>query len=81
MPLNTQKGQKVLNVKRNELKQEVLEFLENEIPLYINGEYQASSNNEVFEVVDPSDESVIAKVHEANEEDVDKAVNLCKRSI
>ena len=56
----------MLNVKRNELKQEVLEFLENEIPLYINGEFQASSKNEVFEVVDPSDESLIAKVHEAD---------------
>ncbi|MCD8917546.1 aldehyde dehydrogenase family protein [Staphylococcus gallinarum] len=70
----------MLNVKRNELKQEVLEFLENEIPLYINGEFQASSKNEVFEVVDPSDESLIAKVHEANEEDVDKAVNAAREA-
>lgn len=64
----------------SQLKPKVQEFLSTEIPLYINGHYETSSSNSTFEVIDPSTESVIAQVTEAELADVDKAVNAAREA-
>jgi betaine-aldehyde dehydrogenase len=46
--------------------------------MYINGEFVESIGGEYFPVVDPSTETVMAEVPEANEEDVNRAVAAAK---
>lgn len=63
-----------------ELKPKVKEFLEGAKGLYINGEYVASESDKTFDVKNPATEEVIAKVSEATEKDVDKAVRAAKEA-
>ncbi|ANR69520.1 aldehyde dehydrogenase family protein [Staphylococcus equorum] len=70
----------MLNFDIKDLKPKVQEFLSKEIPLYINGSYTQSENNKTFEVIDPSTEGVIAKVNEAGEKDVEKAVEAAREA-
>ena len=46
--------------------------------LFINGQYVDSSSGEVFEVLNPATEEVIATVAKATKEDVDKAVQAAR---
>src|SRR5690625_187251 len=62
------------------LKPKVKEFLENSKGLYINGEYVPAINGEMFDVLNPATEEVIAKVSEAQEEDIDIAVAAAKKA-
>ncbi|MGM9920781.1 MAG: aldehyde dehydrogenase [Bhargavaea sp.] len=49
-----------------------------EVGLYINGEYVPSSNGETFEVTNPANQELIARVSEATEEDVDRACRAAR---
>ncbi|HEX6595238.1 MAG TPA: aldehyde dehydrogenase [Bacillota bacterium] len=49
-----------------------------EVKLYINGEYVNSSGHRTFPVTSPSTQEEIAVVHEAIEEDVDKACQAAR---
>lgn len=51
-----------------------------EIKLFINGEYVESSANKLFEVKNPATQEVIARVHEATEEDVDRACQAAREA-
>ena len=51
-----------------------------EVKLFIDGEYVASSSNSIFEVKNPATQEVIAHVHEASEEDVDRACKAARRA-
>ena len=68
------------NFEFSQLKPKVQEFLNNEIPLYINGEYQKASSNASFEVLDPSTGKQIATASEANETDVNLAVQAARNA-
>jgi len=46
--------------------------------LFINGEFVKGVEGKTFEVINPSDESVICSVHEATEKDVDIAVKAAR---
>src|SRR5438132_4760115 len=46
--------------------------------MYINGEWVASKSNKTFPVYDPASEEIIAKVPDANAEDVNRAVAAAK---
>jgi len=46
--------------------------------LFINGEFIKGVEGKTFEVINPSDESVICSVHEATEKDVDVAVKAAR---
>ncbi|KAF8245013.1 aldehyde dehydrogenase [Wilcoxina mikolae CBS 423.85] len=48
--------------------------------LYINGEFVKSIEGKTFEVINPTDESVICSVYEATEKDVDIAVKAARDS-
>lgn len=48
--------------------------------LYINGQWQSPVRGQLFETVDPSDESVIAQVAAATAEDVDAAVRAARHA-
>lgn len=48
--------------------------------LYIDGQWVAPAKGGVFETVDPSDESVIAKVAAATVEDIDLAVKAARKA-
>lgn len=50
-----------------------------EIKLFIDGEYVTSSSHSLFEVKNPATQEVIAKVHEATKEDVDRACKAARR--
>jgi len=60
------------------LKPKVKEFLQDVKGLYINGEYVQSISGKTFDVLDPATEGVIARVSEAQEEDIDVAVAAAK---
>lgn len=60
------------------LKKRVQEFLDGEKGLYINGEYVSASGNKTFEVLNPATEELIAKVSEADESDIDRAVQAAR---
>lgn len=60
------------------LSEKVSEFLANEMYLYIDGEFVPSSTNKIFETLNPANNEVLARVHEASNEDVDKAVKSAK---
>ncbi|WP_416825620.1 aldehyde dehydrogenase [Ectobacillus polymachus] len=51
-----------------------------EVKLFIDGEYVESSNNSMFEVKNPATQEVIARVHEATYEDVDRACRVARRA-
>ncbi|MEK4230683.1 aldehyde dehydrogenase [Solibacillus sp. FSL H8-0538] len=51
-----------------------------EVKLFINGEYVESSSNRLFEVKNPATQEVIAKVHEASFQDVDRACNAARKA-
>jgi aldehyde dehydrogenase (NAD+) len=61
-----------------ELKPKVKEFLERDIGLYINGEYVQAVNGKTFDVIDPATEEAIARVSQAQTEDVDSAVRAAR---
>ena len=56
------------------LKPKVQEFLEGVKGLYINGAYVQAINGKTFDVVNPANEEVIAKVSAAQEDDIEVAV-------
>ncbi|MGK7376348.1 aldehyde dehydrogenase family protein [Planococcus sp. 1R117A] len=64
----------------NQLKPKVKEFLEGVKGLYINGEYVQAKSGKTFDVVNPATEEVIAKVSEAQEEDIDLAVAAARKA-
>lgn len=51
-----------------------------EIKLFIDGHYRASSENKTFEVYNPATQELIANVHEATKEDVDRACQAARRA-
>lgn len=57
-----------------QLKPRVVKFLEEIQGLWINGESVSAQNGTTFDVLNPATEEVIATVAEANEQDIDKAV-------
>ncbi|MFA1820962.1 aldehyde dehydrogenase family protein [Virgibacillus oceani] len=63
-----------------ELKPKVKAFLEGEKNLYINGEYAPAANGKTFDVFNPATEEVLARVSEANAEDIDKAVQAARKA-
>ncbi|GIN71482.1 aldehyde dehydrogenase [Bacillus sp. J14TS2] len=63
-----------------ELKPRVREFLSGEIPLYINGEFVSAISEKTFSVTNPATEEVLAKVSEAEEMDIDRAVQAARRA-
>lgn len=70
----------MLNFDIKDLKPKVQAFLKKEVPLYINGSYTQSMNSDVFQVVDPSTEEVVANVSKAGESDVNKAVEAARKA-
>lgn len=48
--------------------------------LYINGKWTSGVRGKSFEVLNPADESVITKVDEATNEDVDIAVKAAREA-
>jgi aldehyde dehydrogenase (NAD+) len=48
--------------------------------LFINNEFVKGKDGKTFEVINPSDESVICSVHEATEKDVDIAVAAARKA-
>ncbi len=48
--------------------------------MYINGEWVSSSSREVFDVINPANSEVIAKVPKGNSEDVKKAVDAARHA-
>ncbi|KAL8855466.1 MAG: hypothetical protein Q9198_010845 [Flavoplaca austrocitrina] len=48
--------------------------------LFINNEFVKGKDNRTFEVINPSDETVITSVHEATEKDVDIAVDAARKA-
>lgn len=63
-----------------ELKPKVKAFLEGEKHLYINGEYVPAESGETFAVYNPATEEVLARVSEAQAEDIDKAVQAAREA-
>ncbi|WP_338751276.1 aldehyde dehydrogenase [Bacillus sp. FJAT-52991] len=51
-----------------------------EIKLFIDGEYVESGSGSLFEVKNPATQQVIARVHEATKEDVDRACRAARRA-
>lgn len=51
-----------------------------EVKLFINGEYIDSSSDELFEVKNPATQEVIAHVHEATFDDVDRACKAARQA-
>lgn len=63
-----------------ELNPKVVEFLKDPIKLFIDGEWQASVEENTFTAENPATGEVLAVVHEAGEQDVDKAVKAAKQA-
>ena len=63
-----------------DLKPKVKAFLEGVKGLYINGEYVEAKSGKTFDVLNPATEEVIAKVSEAQAEDVDIAVAAARKA-
>ena len=57
-----------------ELKPKVEAFLNEEIKMFINGEFVSAIGGKTFETYNPATEDVLAVVCEAQEEDIDAAV-------
>lgn len=62
------------------LKKRVQEFLNGDKGLYINGNYVPSASGKTFDVFNPATEEFIAKVLEADESDIDKAVQAAREA-
>ncbi|MFD1037542.1 aldehyde dehydrogenase family protein [Virgibacillus byunsanensis] len=69
-----------MNTTEVELKPKVKAFLEGEKGLYINGDYVLASSKKTFNVYNPATEEEIAKVSEAQAEDIDTAVAAAKKA-
>lgn len=54
--------------------------LNNSYDLFINGEFTAPSSGKYFDTINPANEKVIAKVADANLQDVDRAVVAARNS-
>ncbi|PWW28791.1 aldehyde dehydrogenase (acceptor) [Cytobacillus oceanisediminis] len=63
-----------------ELKPKVKAFLEEDIGLFINGQFVPSVSGKTFETVNPATEEVLAAVSEAQEEDIDLAVKAARQA-
>ncbi|WP_373895789.1 aldehyde dehydrogenase family protein [Virgibacillus sp. CBA3643] len=63
-----------------ELKPKVKAFLEEEKGLYINGEYVPATAGKKFDVYNPATEEVLARVSEAQVEDIDIAVKAARKA-
>lgn len=63
-----------------ELKPNVKAFLDQEVGLYINGEYTSAKSGQTFPVYNPATEEVLAEVSEAQAEDVDLAVYAARQA-
>lgn len=63
-----------------QLKPKVKEFLSGTKGLYINGESVLAKSGKTFDVINPATEEVIAKISEAQEEDVDVAVAAARKA-
>ncbi|MDL2417985.1 aldehyde dehydrogenase family protein [Bacillus shihchuchen] len=61
-----------------ELKPKVKAFLDEEIKMFINGEFVPSISEKTFETYNPATEDVLAVVYEAQEEDIDTAVKAAR---
>ncbi|MFP3414969.1 aldehyde dehydrogenase family protein [Bacillus sp. SIMBA_074] len=61
-----------------ELKPKVKAFLNEEIKMFINGEFVPSISGKTFETYNPATEDVLAVVCEAQEEDIDAAVKAAR---
>src|SRR5690625_672866 len=64
----------------HELKPKVKEFLSETIGLYINGSYVPSQSGKTFESLNPATEEVIATVSEADEKEIDRAVDAARKA-
>ena len=67
-----------MTVTQTELKPKLKAFLENEKNLYINGEYVPSVSGKTLDVYNPATDEVLARVSEAQEDDIDKAVQAAR---
>ncbi|KAK0123196.1 hypothetical protein ONS96_010196 [Cadophora gregata f. sp. sojae] len=56
----------------------VVDLKKIETRLFINGEFVESSNGKTFDLISPKTLEVVAKVHEASEQDADRAVAAAK---
>src|SRR5699024_10399683 len=63
-----------------DLKQRVNEFLDGEKGLYIDGGYVQAHGGKMFDVLNPATEEVIAQVSEADESDIDNAVQAARKA-
>ena len=61
-----------------ELKPKVEAFLNEEIKMFINGEFVSAIGGKTFETYNPATEEVLAVVCEAQEEDIDAAVKAAR---
>ncbi len=64
--------------KNIELKPKVKAFLNEEIKMFINGEFVPSISGKTFETYNPATEDILAVVCEAQEEDIDVAVKAAR---
>ncbi|MEF3331684.1 aldehyde dehydrogenase family protein [Oceanobacillus oncorhynchi] len=62
------------------LKPKVKAFLEEVNGFYINGQYVTAQNGQTFDVLNPATEEVIAKVSQADESDLDLAVQAARKA-
>ena len=62
------------------LSQVVSDFLKKEKKLFINGEFISSSHNKTFQTLNPANNEVLTEVHEASDEDVDRAARAAKEA-
>jgi len=53
----------------------------NRFQLFIDGEWKASVSGEYFDSINPATEEHLAKISEANEEDVDSAVKAARKAL
>jgi aldehyde dehydrogenase (NAD+) len=58
----------------------LLDSLANSTLRFINNEFVKGQEGKTFDVINPSDESVITQVHEATEKDVDIAVAAARKA-
>src|SRR5699024_5877741 len=69
-----------MSTKEIVLKPKVEKFLQGVKGLYINGEYVQSKNGKTFDVLNPATEEVLAEASEAQETDIDVAVEAAKEA-
>jgi len=67
-----------------ESAEEAIQFLESHkrtFKLFINGKWVKPSSNEYFKTINPCTKETLAKISEANENDVNKAVSAAKKAL